>query len=131
MPELPEVETVMRALRTRLEGRVIVRAQVNRGGPAVADPAWPGTPAHRRPRREFRRRAKYILMRLAGGDSLLLHLGMSGRVVLAPIGSNAPPPPHEHLALQTDDGWRLGFVDPRRFGSLDLVPRRDEDTHRC
>ena len=69
-------------------------------------------------------------MRLDGGDSLLLHLGMSGRVVLTPPGSNAPPPLHEHLVLETDEGWRLGLVDPRRFGSLDLVPTGEEDAHR-
>ena len=130
MPELPEVETVMRGLRARLQGRTIRRAQVNR-----ADLRWPIPPsleARLSGARVtgFRRRAKYILMRLAGDESLLLHLGMSGRVVLAPPGSNAPPPAHEHLVLETDDGWRLGLVDPRRFGSLDLVRTDAEDQHR-
>ena len=54
---------------------------------------------------------------------MLLHLGMSGRMVLTPLRPNQPTP-HEHLVLETDDGWRLGFVDPRRFGSVDLVPTR-------
>ncbi len=130
MPELPEVETVMRGLRARLEGRVISRARVNR-----ADLRWPIPPGLERRLTgarvlSFRRRAKYILMRLDGEESLLLHLGMSGRVVLAPIGSNQPPPPHEHLVLETDDGWRFGFVDPRRFGSLDLVATAHENDHR-
>ncbi len=130
MPELPEVETVMRGMRARLEGRTIHRARINR-----ADLRWPippGLEARLTGARvaSFRRRAKYILMRLSGGDSLLLHLGMSGRVVLAPPGSNALPPAHEHLALETDEGWRLGLVDPRRFGSLDLVPTEAEDRHR-
>ncbi len=130
MPELPEVETVMRGLRARLQGRTIRRAQVNR-----ADLRWPippGLEARLSGARVtgFRRRAKYILMRLSGDESLLLHLGMSGRVVLAPLGSDAPPPAHEHLVLETDDGWRLGLVDPRRFGSLDLVPTAAEDRHR-
>ena len=130
MPELPEVETVMRGLRERLQGRTIRRAQVNR-----ADLRWPIPPGLETRLSGarvtgFRRRAKYILMRLAGDESLLLHLGMSGRVVLAPPGSNAPPPAHEHLVLETDDGWRLGLVDPRRFGSLDLVPTAAEDRHR-
>jgi formamidopyrimidine-DNA glycosylase len=77
----------------------------------------------------FRRRGKYILMRLTGGDSVLLHLGMSGRMVLSPLRPNMPTL-HEHLVLETDDGWRLGFVDPRRFGSVDLVPTRQEDSHK-
>ena len=129
MPELPEVETVMRGLRQRLEGRVIVRATAHR-----ADMRWPfpeGLQKRLTGARVtgFRRRGKYILMRLAGGDSVLLHLGMSGRMVLSPVRPNLPTP-HEHLVLETDDGWRMGFVDPRRFGSVDLVPTRQEDTHR-
>jgi len=130
MPELPEVETVMRGLRARLEGRTIARAQVNRAD--LRFPIPPGlerrlTGAHVT---GFRRRAKYILMRLDGGDSVLLHLGMSGRIALSPPGSNAPPPLHEHLVLVSDEGWRVGLVDPRRFGALDLMPTAEEDRHR-
>ena len=129
MPELPEVETVMRGLRQRLEGRTIVHAVAHR-----PDLRWP-LPQGLQNRlagarvTSFRRRGKYILMRLAGGDSLLLHLGMSGRIVMTPLRPNQPTP-HEHLVLETDDGWRLGFVDPRRFGSVDLVPTREEDRHK-
>jgi formamidopyrimidine-DNA glycosylase len=129
MPELPEVETVMRGLQQRLEGRVIVRATAHR-----PDLRWP-LPEGLQKRLTgarvtgFRRRGKYILMRLADGDSVLLHLGMSGRMVLTPLRPNLPTL-HEHLVLETDDGWRLGFVDPRRFGSVDLVPTPQEDTHR-
>lgn len=129
MPELPEVETVMRGLRQRLEGRLIVRATAHR-----PDLRWP-LPTNLQHRLTgarvtgFRRRGKYILMRLSGGCSVLLHLGMSGRVVLTPLRPNLPTL-HEHLVLETDDGWRLGFVDPRRFGSVDLVPTPAEDRHR-
>jgi formamidopyrimidine-DNA glycosylase len=129
MPELPEVETVMRGLRQRLEGRVIVRATAHR-----PDLRWP-LPQNLQHRLTgaritgFRRRGKYILMRLAGGDSVLLHLGMSGRIVLTPLRPNMPTP-HEHLVLETDEGWRLGFVDPRRFGSVDLVPTPEEEKHK-
>jgi formamidopyrimidine-DNA glycosylase len=119
----------MRGLRERLEGRIIVRAIAHR-----PDLRWPlpeGLQTRLTGARVsgFRRRGKYILMRLDGGDSVLLHLGMSGRMVLTPLRPNQPTP-HEHLVLETDDGWRLGFVDPRRFGSVDLVPTREEDTHR-
>jgi formamidopyrimidine-DNA glycosylase len=129
MPELPEVETVMRGLQQRLEGRIIVRATAHR-----PDLRWP-LPEGLQKRLTgarvtgFRRRGKYILMRLSDGDSVLLHLGMSGRMVLTPLRPNLPTL-HEHLVLETDDGWRLGFVDPRRFGSVDLVPTPQEDTHR-
>jgi formamidopyrimidine-DNA glycosylase len=129
MPELPEVETVMRGLRQRLEGRTIVHATANR-----PDLRWP-LPESLQARltgarvASFRRRGKYILMRLDRGDSVLLHLGMSGRIVLSPLRPNQPIA-HEHLVLETDDGCRLGFVDPRRFGSVDLVPTAQEDAHR-
>ncbi len=129
MPELPEVETVMRGLRARLEGRRIVRALVHR-----PDLRW-ALPPHLAARlagarvEGFRRRAKYILMRLDGGDSVLLHLGMSGRMVLGPANPNSVTA-HEHIVLETDDGWRVGFVDPRRFGSVDLIATAQEDAHR-
>ncbi|HEY3848470.1 MAG TPA: bifunctional DNA-formamidopyrimidine glycosylase/DNA-(apurinic or apyrimidinic site) lyase [Acetobacteraceae bacterium] len=129
MPELPEVETVMRGLQSRLEGRRIVSAVTHR-----EDLRWklPIGLARRLTGAlvtGFRRRGKYILMRLEGGTSVLLHLGMSGRIVLTPVRPNLPIL-HEHLVLETDDGWRLGFVDPRRFGSVDLVPTALEEKHR-
>ncbi len=127
MPELPEVETVMRGLASRLEGRRIARAELARADlrwklPQDLAPALSG--AHVL---GFRRRAKYILMRLAGGRSVLIHLGMSGRMR---IGREAEPAAHEHLVMWTDDGWRIGFIDPRRFGMLDLVATDAEDAHR-
>jgi formamidopyrimidine-DNA glycosylase len=129
MPELPEVETVMRGLQVRLEGRIISRARVHRPDLRRAFP--PGLAARLTGARVagFRRRAKYILMRLDGGDSVLLHLGMSGRMLIGPAGANDIPL-HEHLTLETEDGWRVGFVDPRRFGSVDLVATAAEEQHR-
>jgi DNA-formamidopyrimidine glycosylase len=129
MPELPEVETVMRGLRMRLEGRRLVRAVANR-----PDMRWPlplalvDTLVGARTI-GFRRRGKYILMRLDSGWSVLLHLGMSGRMVVGRVGKNAVTL-HEHLEMETDDGWRVGFVDPRRFGSVDLIETAHEDDHR-
>jgi formamidopyrimidine-DNA glycosylase len=60
---------------------------------------------------------------------VLLHLGMSGRIIIGALQPNQPTP-HEHLVLETDDGARVGFVDPRRFGSIDLVPTAAEEAHR-
>jgi formamidopyrimidine-DNA glycosylase len=129
MPELPEVETVMRGLRAQLEGRLIARAAVHR--PDMRFPFPPGLAATLTGARVagFRRRAKYILMRLEGGQSVLIHLGMSGRMLIERAGRNAVPL-HEHLTIETDDGTVVGFVDPRRFGSVDLVATTAEDTHR-
>jgi formamidopyrimidine-DNA glycosylase len=129
MPELPEVETVMRGLSARLQGRRITHAETRR-----ADLRWklpPGLAQRLTGARVigFRRRGKYILMRLDGGDTVLLHLGMSGRMLLSPGRPNAATP-HEHVVLETDEGWHVGFVDPRRFGSIDLIPTDQEDTHR-
>jgi formamidopyrimidine-DNA glycosylase len=131
MPELPEVETVMRGLAAVLEGREIRAASIAR-----PDMRWPfpdGLVERLLGARVlgFRRRAKYMLMRLSGGDSLLIHLGMSGRMV-ARRAEDLPNAPiaHEHFALETAEGVRVGFVDPRRFGSVDLVATVAEDSHR-
>ncbi|GGG47494.1 formamidopyrimidine-DNA glycosylase [Caldovatus sediminis] len=148
MPELPEVETVMRGLSAVLAGRRIVRAEVRREG--MRFPFPPGLKERLEGRRVlgFRRRGKYILMRLEGGESVLIHLGMSGRMVARRAGAppaprfgpqgaasdarggTAPPDAHEHLVIETEDGMRIGFVDPRRFGCVDLVPTAEEDRHR-
>jgi formamidopyrimidine-DNA glycosylase len=148
LPELPEVETVMRGLAAVLDGQVIRHAELRR--PDLRWPLPPGLAATLTGARVagFRRRGKYMLMRLDGRPSVLIHLGMSGRMVArhrdAPLvprerpqgiasdarGHNAPPEAHEHLVMETEGGWRVGFVDPRRFGSLDLVAREAEDAHR-
>lgn len=125
MPELPEVETVMRGLDNHLTGHKIARVVLRR-----ADIRWPvpsALPTLLQGAKilSFRRRGKFILMRLDNGWSMLLHLGMSGRVLL-----DQPEAAHEHLTIETIDGHRMGFVDPRRFGALDMVRTSDEDQHR-
>jgi formamidopyrimidine-DNA glycosylase len=125
MPELPEVETVMRGLDGRLTGRVIVKAALHR-----PDLRWPipenfAVALTGAKVLGFRRRGKYIFMRLDNGLSALIHLGMSGRMVI-----DGAFVLHEHLTLETDDGARIGFVDPRRFGALDLIATAGEDSHR-
>lgn len=127
MPELPEVETVMRGLARRLEGRVLAQATARRGDLRWTLPDLSAVAGRRV--LGLARRAKYILIRLEGGMTLLLHLGMSGRIVLSPPGALAPAPAHEHVVLVTGEGWRAGFVDPRRFGSLDLLRTADEARH--
>jgi formamidopyrimidine-DNA glycosylase len=148
MPELPEVETVMRGLRAVLEGRRLVGVAAHREGLRWPFPERLAQRLAGARVEGFRRRGKYMLMRLDTGESALIHLGMSGRMVarrageapptsLGPQGAasdarghNNPPGLHEHLVLETEDGWRVGFVDPRRFGSVDLVETAREEEHR-
>jgi formamidopyrimidine-DNA glycosylase len=125
MPELPEVETVMRGLDGHLTGRVITRATLHRPDLRFAIPPELPVILTGATVLGFRRRGKYFFMRLNSGWSLLVHLGMSGRMVI-----DAPFALHEHLTLETNEGARVGFVDPRRFGALDLIATEAEDSHK-
>jgi formamidopyrimidine-DNA glycosylase len=129
MPELPEVETVMRGLAAVLTGACIRGATLHR--PDLRWPVPTGLPARLigAQVQGFRRRGKYMFMRLAGGDSVLIHLGMSGRMTI-----NQPAVLHQHFTFEADHGPDqrvvIGFIDPRRFGALDLVSTDAEDNHR-
>ncbi|MFQ5467468.1 MAG: bifunctional DNA-formamidopyrimidine glycosylase/DNA-(apurinic or apyrimidinic site) lyase [Kiloniellaceae bacterium] len=129
MPELPEVETIVRGLRGPLEGRVLARVVQRR-----ADLRFPlphDFAARLQGRRVARvaRRAKYILIHLDDGEVLLCHLGMSGRMTVTDANA-APPGPHDHIILVTDRGAEVRFCDPRRFGMMDLVAGAALESHR-
>ncbi|WP_174273274.1 bifunctional DNA-formamidopyrimidine glycosylase/DNA-(apurinic or apyrimidinic site) lyase [Sphingomonas bacterium] len=117
MPELPEVETTVRGLRPVLEGRRLTRVEARRADLRRA------IPVDLRQRLTgaivigLARRAKYGLIDTDRGDTLIFHLGMSGRWRVDPdeLGK------HDHLVLETDAGRQLSLCDPRRFGSLDLI----------
>ena len=117
MPELPEVETTVRGLRTVLEGRRIARVTPRRADLRRPIPQDLGQRLNGARVTGLRRRAKYGLIDTDRGDTLLFHLGMSGRWRIDPqeIGK------HDHLLIETDDGHTLALNDPRRFGSLDLI----------
>lgn len=117
MPELPEVETAMRGLEARLLGRTITSFVQHR--PDLRFPLPPALPDRLVGCRllAFTRRAKYILIDLDNDHSLLLHLGMSGRLVFDGEAAGK----HEHLTFGFDDGTKLRYIDPRRFGMLDLA----------
>lgn len=133
MPELPEVETVRRGLIPVLEGRRIVRARVRREGLRIPFPEGLGPWLEGRRVRAIGRRGKYIIVAFEGTDSvLLLHLGMSGRMVVAGAGGDnrAPPPgPHDHVVIETDGGARITFNDARRFGLMTLAPESALHSH--
>ena len=118
MPELPEVETTVRGLVPVLEGRRLVsvetrRADLRRAFPPDLRQRLTGATVT-----GLSRRAKYGLIDTDRGDTLVFHLGMSGRWRIDPAELGA----HDHFLLETDEGRRLALNDPRRFGSLDLVP---------
>jgi formamidopyrimidine-DNA glycosylase len=117
MPELPEVETTVRGLRPVLEGQRIAAVEARR-----EDLRRPFPPDLRQRMTgaivtSLGRRAKYGLIETDRGDTLVFHLGMSGRWRIDP----AQIGPHDHLLIDTPSA-RLALNDPRRFGSVDLVP---------
>ena len=139
MPELPEVETVRRGLAPAMEGAVITRAELRRDGLRWPFPAGLAERLTGARVRLLRRRSKYILADLDTGETMLVHLGMSGRMTVS--GLAAPHVPgrfhHDHPALEKHDhviwhmanGARVTFNDPRRFGALDLRDTAVIDAH--
>ncbi|WP_090209358.1 bifunctional DNA-formamidopyrimidine glycosylase/DNA-(apurinic or apyrimidinic site) lyase [Yoonia litorea] len=135
MPELPEVETVKEGIRPAMSGKIIAKAEVNR-----PDLRWP-FPENMADRltgsrvTALRRRSKYILVDLDSGETLLIHLGMSGRMLVSgqKIGAFHHPHPapakHDHVVLHMDDDSRVTFNDARRFGAMDLMPTAAQEDH--
>lgn len=135
MPELPEVETVRRGLVPAMEGIVISQADVNR-----PDLRWP-FPENMAQRLagnrvlRLRRRSKYILADLSSDETLLIHLGMSGRMLISgdPLGQflhdHPAPEKHDHVVFHMENGARITFNDPRRFGAMDLMNTATVDAH--
>jgi len=129
MPELPEVETVCRGLDPVMRGRTIVAVDVRRAG--LRDPFPKGLAktlmgakiAH------VMRRAKYILMPMDIDQTLVLHLGMSGRILVQEEGYR--PVKHDHLILHLDNGRAIVFNDPRRSGTVFLAKTDSLETHKA
>lgn len=115
MPELPEVETTCRGISPHLLGRRIERLAVH--DRRLRWPVAPGLPkwAQGQTIRAVRRRAKYLVIELERGF-LLLHLGMSGSLLILPDSTARET--HDHFDMELDSRWTMRFNDPRRFGSL-------------
>jgi formamidopyrimidine-DNA glycosylase len=123
MPELPEVEALRRELAPVVEGarvsRVVLRrTNLRRPFPPDFDLRIAGATVLR-----LRRRAKYLLADLSSGDTLLMHLGMSGWFRVEP--AEQVPEPHDHVVFDLSSGRSVVFNDPRRFGVMDLVRTTD------
>lgn len=139
MPELPEVETVRSGLAPVLEGQRLARVEARRPDLRFPFPAdfvqvLTGSTIER-----LERRAKYLLARLDRGQTLVMHLGMSGRFEIArPEGevrpgqfhyAPAPDPKHAHVVFETEAGARVTYFDPRRFGYMALIETAVLETH--
>ncbi|MEZ5923052.1 MAG: bifunctional DNA-formamidopyrimidine glycosylase/DNA-(apurinic or apyrimidinic site) lyase [Hyphomicrobiaceae bacterium] len=141
MPELPEVETVMRGLAAVLVGGRIRRVEQRRADLRFALPEqFAGRLSGRRIER-MARRAKYILAHLDRDEVLAMHLGMTGRFTIDPAGSQARnpgafvhdaggDPRHDHVVFHMADGTIVTFNDARRFGYMDLIPESGLATHK-
>ena len=117
MPELPEVETTVRGLSSVLDGRRLTRVEARRADLRRAFPPDLRQRLTGAIVTGLGRRAKYGLIHTDRGDSMIFHLGMSGRWRIDPEALGA----HDHLLIETDGGRALSLADPRRFGSVDLV----------
>jgi formamidopyrimidine-DNA glycosylase len=127
MPELPEVETVRRALAIEIHGRRVTA--VTGRSVSMRRPLDVEALAAIVPGRRFlqpRRRGKFLLLDTDPPGSLLIHLGMSGRVML--VRPDAPQTPHTHVSLTIEGGRELRFVDPRRFGLMTWLEPDAEST---
>jgi formamidopyrimidine-DNA glycosylase len=143
MPELPEVETIRKGLVPVLSGRCFVRADARRGDLRVALPRNFSARLVGRQIQLLRRRAKYLLLDLDGGETLIVHMGMSGRFTVHRPGVTTRPGgfahkmpedgsgagKHDHVVFETEDGARIVFTDHRRFGLMLLENTEALDRH--
>lgn len=129
MPELPEVETTRRGLALKLEGRRITRIEARRPDLRFPLPKNFAKSIQGRRVEALERRAKYILIRLEGDLVWIIHLGMSGRMVMRQGWPNDIGA-HDHVIFGTDEGWAVTFNDARRFGMMDLVPGKTLAAHK-
>ena len=135
VPELPEVETVRRGLEPAMQGQMITQVQQRRPNLRWPFPPKFATRLQGAVVTQLRRRSKYILADLSTDETLLIHLGMSGRMIIsgdvagAFHREQAVPEKHDHVVIDMANGARITFNDARRFGAMDLLPTDTQDTH--
>jgi formamidopyrimidine-DNA glycosylase len=129
VPELPEVEVLRRSLEARVLGDRIERVRVFHR--LLREPVDSRRLSRRCAGRRIvalRRRAKYLLIDLEGDSTLVMHLGMSGRVTV--VDASEPREAHEHVVLELATGRRIRFRDPRRFGLVLALPTGEVERDR-
>ena len=140
MPELPEVETVRRGLEPAMQGALIVRVEQRR--PDLRFPLPEKLPERLQGRTivSLGRRAKYLVVDLDDGATLIMHLGMSGSFRVESDDGDAATPgafhherstagAHDHVIFHLSNGFRITYNDPRRFGFMDLTQRAKLEEH--
>jgi formamidopyrimidine-DNA glycosylase len=132
MPELPEVETVRRGLEPKLVGARITQLKQHRGDLRLPLPKHFAQRVVGHKIVALRRRAKYIVAELDDGTAWLMHLGMSGRMMLLSHNEAGATPldKHDHVVFDTDKGWQVRFRDPRRFGLMLLLDKGEAAHHK-
>ena len=146
MPELPEVETVRRGLEPVMVGHRLARVEQRRPDLRFPLPERFAERLAGRRIERLNRRANYLVAEIEGGEALIMHLGMSGRFTIeVPVHVNGAVnavrpgdfvhgtgalPAHDHVVFHFDDGARVTYNDPRRFGFMDLVDHADLETCR-
>jgi formamidopyrimidine-DNA glycosylase len=129
MPELPEVEAVRRRLQPAMAGRRFTRVIVRRPDLRAPFPPRFGGRLTGQTALAVHRRAKYLLVPLSSGETLLMHLGMSGSFSVDRGHSNGAPDRHDHVVFHMSSGLVVTFNDPRRFGVMDLWSDDPLTTH--
>ena len=144
MPELPEVETVVRGLQPTVEGRRFIYVETRRADLRIPFPEdFENRLTGRRVKRLWRR-AKYIMADLDGGETLVIHLGMSGRITVYAkgngrglgafhhdlAGGEIGRGKHDHVVFDTDAPARIVFTDHRRFGLMTIVETASLESHK-
>lgn len=125
MPELPEVETVVRTIRPALIGRQMVEVQLSRKRLRRSGSMRWSRKLVGQPIGAIERRGKWIIVTLKNGG-LLIHLGMTGQLTV--VSRDRPVSPHTHVRINLDDNRQLRFRDERRFGSFCYYPAMDDLT---
>jgi formamidopyrimidine-DNA glycosylase len=131
MPELPEVETVMRGLEPVLKGSEIAEAQICRKDLRVPFPKSLKQKLEGQKIINLTRRAKYILIQLGDGNNLVIHLGMSGRITIITKDVDYELQKHDHFIMTMKDGAQIIYNDPRRFGMIFLVGQDELESHKA
>ncbi len=129
MPELPEVETIVRGLHNNLVGFTINFVDLQRKDLRFPIPKTLNKSIIGKKITNIHRRGKYIVISNEANQTILMHLGMSGRIKIRQINSKKDK--HDHVIMKLNNNNEIVFNDPRRFGMIDLINRNNFENHRC